>query len=469
LLDFAEGKGRNAAKFPLFSVKLFHVADVHLGRRRLEGRLPDSDLAAAFGYVAEKAIEERADVFLIAGDLFDRSMVEPPHLRQAQQILGRLKATGIRVIAIEGNHDRAFIHSEEPTWIQFLAEDDLLVLLRTTFDSNGPILTPWNPARRAGSWIDFGGIRFVGAGYLGAATPFKVRQIVSLMESDKTHVLLLHAGPDYFVGEGGGFSLADLKALNEKTCYLALGHIHRPMRHGDWACNPGSPENCDISEASYDRDSVGAQVARGYAVLEIEPAQRQKPIDLQIYSNPRRPVRRLSLDCTPFGNKTKDGAAALVKGAVKRIRDAEVTPESVVDLRLIGGLNLNRVALDQALAATEIEAQAGVFAVSIDLAGLDVGGWFAGAELAAKGLSREDLENAAIQEVVAGKYLWGTEHKEDEFSAFCYAIKEAVRQEKSGTELAEQIGRSRLVELIMTCDSARLDRQAGQDTLEDCR
>ena len=74
----------------LFFVKLFHVADVHLGRRRLEGRLPDSDLATAFEYVAEKAIAERADVFLIAGDLFDRPMVEPPHLRQAQEILGRL-------------------------------------------------------------------------------------------------------------------------------------------------------------------------------------------------------------------------------------------------------------------------------------------------------------------------------------------------------------------------------------------
>jgi len=59
-------------------VKLFHVADIHLGRRRLGGRLPHSDLAAAFGFVAEKAIEEKVDVFLIAGDLFDRPTVEPP-------------------------------------------------------------------------------------------------------------------------------------------------------------------------------------------------------------------------------------------------------------------------------------------------------------------------------------------------------------------------------------------------------
>jgi exonuclease SbcD len=435
-------------------VKLFHVADVHLGRRRLEGRLPDSDLADAFGYVADKAIEERAEVFLIAGDLFDRPMVEPPHLRQAQRILGRLKASGIRVIAIEGNHDRAFIHSEEPTWMQFLAEDDLLVLLRTAFDASGAILTPWEPARLAGAWMDYGGLRFVGAGYLGAATPFKVRQLVSQLESDKTHVLLLHAGPDYFVGEGGGFSSSDLKAINAKTCYLALGHIHLPMRYGDWACNPGSLENCDVSEARYNRDLAGAPLPRGYAVLEIEPAQRQKPVDLQIRSNPRRPVYRLTLDCSPFGNKIKDGAIALVKAAVDIIRAAEASPDSVIDLRLTGRLNLNRIALDPTSAAIEIQEQAEVFAVTVDLGGLDVASSLTGGELAARGLSREELEKAAIREVVSAKHLWGIDDREEDFSAFCYELKESVRKEKSGAELAEQIGSSPLLELIACSGSA---------------
>lgn len=433
-------------------MKLFHVADVHLGRRRLEGRLPDSDLAAAFRYVAEKAIEERADAFLIAGDLFDRPTVEPPHLRQAQLILGRLKASRIPVIAIEGNHDRAFIHSEESTWIQFLAEDDLLVLLRTTFDSAGPVLTPWDPVRRAGAWMDHGGIRFVGAGYLGAATPFKVRQLVSHLENDKTHVLLLHAGPDYFVGEGGGFSLSDLQAINEKICYLALGHIHLPMRYGDWACNPGSLENCNVSEASYDRDFRGSTVGRGYAVLDIDPARRQKPIDLHIHSNPRRPVRRLTLDCSPFGSKTKDGTAALVNAAVDLIQAAEVTPDSVIDLRLTGRLNLNRIALDQTLAADEIQSEAKVYAVSIDLAGLDVGGFSAGGDLAARSLSREELEKSAIRDVVSTKHLWGIGDRQDDFSAFCYELKEAVRKQKSGTELAEQIGCSPLLERIVAAN-----------------
>ena len=429
-------------------MKLFHVADIHLGRRRLEGRLPDTDLAAAFAFIADQAIASKADLFLIAGDLFDRPTVEPPHLRQAQKILGRLKANGIPVIAIEGNHDRAFLHSEEPTWIQFLAEDDLLVLLRTRFDSTGPILTPWDAAARTGSWFDCGGFRFVGAGYLGAATPFKLRQIVSGLESGQPHVLLLHAGPDYFVGEGGGFSSSELKLLKEKTCYLALGHIHRPMMHGDWACNPGSPENCDIHEASYDADSAGVAVNRGYAVVELDTAHRSKPVNLRIHTNPRRPVVRLLLDCTPFGNKTKNGAAALVEAAIKLINATGASREALIDLKLTGKLNLNRIALDQTLAATEMAEEAQVFAVSIDLSGLSVGSLLPNGEGGERIVTREELEKGAIREAFHRRYHLGIEDRDEELCALFYRLKEAVRRGTPGIELAGNIERSPLVDFV---------------------
>jgi DNA repair protein SbcD/Mre11 len=436
------------------SVKLFHVADIHLGRRRLEGRLPDTDLAAAFAFIADQAIRAKADMFLIAGDLFDSSIVEPPHLRQAQKILGRLKANGIPVIAIEGNHDRAFLHSEGPTWIQFLAEDDLLVLLRTRFDSTGPILTPWDAVTKTGSWFDSGGIRFVGGGYLGAATPFKVRQIVSGLEGGHAHVLLLHAGPDYFVGESGGFSSSELKLLKEKICYLALGHIHRPMLHGDWACNPGSPENCDIHEASYDADSAGVALDRGYAVVELDPAQRSRPVGLRIHTNPRRPVVRLLLDCTPFGNKTKNGQAAFVEAAIKLIRATVVSREALIDLRLTGKLNLNRIALDQTLAAAEIAKETQVFAVSIDLSGLSIGGLLTNGEGGERIVTREELEKGAIRDAFQRRYHLGIEDRDEELCELFYNLKEAVRRGTPGFELAENIERSPLVDFVESGGSA---------------
>jgi DNA repair exonuclease SbcCD nuclease subunit len=423
-------------------MKIVHVADIHLGRRRLDGRLPDKDFAEAFGFVASKAIEEKADVFLIAGDLFDRPQVEPPHLRQAQQVLLKLKQAGIPVIAIEGNHDKASILSEAPTWLQYLAEDDLLILLRTPFDSTGPLLTQWENAQQGGSWTDLNGVRFVGTGYYGAATPHKAREIASRLEPDKTHVLLLHAGPEYFVREGGGFSPADLEVLRSKVCYLALGHIHQPMTHGDWACNPGSPENCDLREAA-------CADARGYAIVEIDPASRQKPRSIKVLDNPRRPVHRLTLDCTSFGNKLKKGADALVDAAVDLIKEHRPDPESIIALKLVGKLNLDRIALDQAAASAEIEKAAKVRAVSIDATGLNIeSDETQGKVVVIENLSREELEKAAIRNLVEPENLWGLDGRQDEFAALFYELKDAVRNGKTGDDLADRINQSQLVSLV---------------------
>jgi len=94
-----------------------------------------------------------------------------------------------------------------------------------------------------------------------------------------------------------------------------------------------------------------------------------------------------------------------------------------------------------------------VFAVSMDLNRLDLGGSVAGSDRATKGLSREELEKMAIRNVVAFKHLLGLDHREDEFSALCYELKESVRREKAGVELAEQIARSPLLEAIVAADS----------------
>ena len=436
-------------------MKIFHTADIHLGRRRLGGRLPDQDFADAFGFIAGKAITELADVFLIAGDLFDRAQVEPPQLRQAQQVLARLKDAGIPVVAIEGNHDRAFLHSEDPTWLQYLAEDDLLILLRTKFDSSGPQLRGWQDFRQGGAWVDLCGVRFVGAGYLGAATPHKVREIAAHLEPGCAHVVLLHAGPEYFTGEGGGFSKEDLQALRERVCYLALGHIHRPMRHGDWACNPGSPENCDLGEAA----QMGP---RGYAVVEIDPARPEKPVAIEIRDTPRRSCHRVELDCTAFGNKLKNGASALVQAAVRLVRQTAAQKESVIDLRLVGRLNLERIALDQAWACKEIEQAAGVRAVAIDLAGLNAQESDVVGQPAAPTLSREELEQAAIRALLEEERLWGLDGHQQEFAELFYALKESARLGRSAEDLADQVSRSPLVDLVQGSLTAAEPASPGQ-------
>jgi len=436
-------------------MKIYQVADVHLGRRRLEGRLPDQDFADAFRFIAEAAIQDRADVFLVAGDLFDRPQVEPPHLRQAQEVLRLLRQSRIPVIAVEGNHDKLFVRSDEHTWVRFLAEEGLLILLRPLFDAEGAVLAPWDAAACRGAVVDLGGVRFVGAGYLGAATPAKVRQILARLEAGPPHVLLLHAGPDYFVGEGGGFSAEELRALEEAVCYLALGHIHRPMRYGDWACNPGSPEHCELREAGQARRGEGPGAPRGYAVVEIDPAQPARPRRIEVRSNPRRPVHRVELDCTPFGNKTKHGAQALVEAAAAAVLALAPSPDSAIDLRLTGRLNLDRIALDQELAAFEIAAAAGVLAVAVDTTRLNVGtGSTPGGSADDAGISRDELERRAIRDLVNDLPLRGLDGEREQIAGLFFDLKEAVREGRAAEELIARIAASPLVEALQRAGEA---------------
>lgn len=435
-------------------MKLVHAADLHLGRRRLDGRLPDTDFRDAFARIADVAIGEAADAVLLAGDLFDQAQVQPAHLRQAQEVLGRLKNAAIPVLAIEGNHDRSPNPATQPSWLDYLAEDDFLRLLAIRFGPDGPRLEPWNPATRRGAFLDLHGLRFVGAGYLGAATPLKIRQIVERLDPGKAHVLLLHAGPDYFVGDGGGFSREDLQTLRQHVAYLALGHIHKPMIHGDWACNPGSPEHCELHEARYDRDVAGNPVPRGYARIELDPGPPARVASLSIQTLPRRPVIELELDCTPFGNKLKGGAEALVGAAATAIQAARPSPEAVVLLSLAGHLNLRRIALDPDLLPAAIEQRVAIAAVALDLSRLNLPSEGSGPQTPNDGLPRDYLERQAIRAALEHEPLWGLEDARNAIAELFHDLKEQVRHGHAPDTIADHLARNPLVDRIRAAQTS---------------
>jgi hypothetical protein len=163
-----------------------------------------------------------------------------------------------------------------------------------------------------------------------------------------------------------------MRFIQERVRYLALGHIHKPMIHGAWACNPGSPENCDLREAEYDINPIGGTNQRGYAVVELDPLTPLWPPSISIRSNPRRPCLQLELNCTKFGNKLKDGATALETAALKLIKAAAPPASAVVEVRLTGHINLDRIALDLEALGKGIQTAAGVAVVCINPAGINL-------------------------------------------------------------------------------------------------
>ncbi|MBC6405803.1 MAG: DNA repair exonuclease [Rhodospirillales bacterium] len=95
------------------SFRFFHAADIHLdspltGLAGIEGRVAESIRTAprrAFEALVERAIQDRVDFFVIAGDLYDGSWRDyKTGLFFAEQ-MGRLRQAAIPAFVLHGNHD----------------------------------------------------------------------------------------------------------------------------------------------------------------------------------------------------------------------------------------------------------------------------------------------------------------------------------------------------------------------------
>lgn len=85
-------------------MKLLHISDLHLGKRVLEMSMIEDqkvilDQALAFA--------RRADVTLIAGDIYDRPVPPAEAVALFDDFLARMHAQGSQVAFISGNHDSA--------------------------------------------------------------------------------------------------------------------------------------------------------------------------------------------------------------------------------------------------------------------------------------------------------------------------------------------------------------------------
>lgn len=430
------------------TLKFIHCSDIHLGRQRMGGKLPDQDFATALQYVVRYTLEQQADALLIAGDLYDSPNIQPPVLLQATSCLMPLKEAGIPVFAIEGNHDRATVTGETHTWVRYLNDIGLIHLLTIPFTAEGPQITPWDEQQKKGSYIDFQGVRILGAGYLGAGTIKRARAIAEAMQSWQQEVgaviMLLHAGPDYVVQEGGGFSKENLEFLHETVDYLALGHIHKPMNHGGWAINPGSPEHVRLEECRYDGQ------ARGMAVVEIDPTAEQPLIRAEIISVPKRQVISLRYDCSPHSTKTKRAMDAIKTDIIEKLRELGAAPGHAVRLELTGAVNLGRIRLDTEALALYLEETLPVQAVEVNSSGLQL----AGSEGSEAGsireiASREALELDAIKQLVNGNPLPGLEEQSEQLARLFYQFKEDVRNQASAQEIRERLSANQLVEALL--------------------
>jgi len=86
-------------------MRILHTADFHLGRQ-FHGISLELDHTAVLDQMVNALVEHQVDVFIIAGDIFDRASPPATAVRQFNEFIKRVaNETNAAVVMIAGNHD----------------------------------------------------------------------------------------------------------------------------------------------------------------------------------------------------------------------------------------------------------------------------------------------------------------------------------------------------------------------------
>ncbi|MEY8481668.1 metallophosphoesterase [Lachnospiraceae bacterium 48-21] len=183
-----------------------HIADVHLGAEPDAGRAYSAsrgrEIWDSLARVVKACNKEKADLLLIAGDLFHRQPLLR-ELKELRDLFGTLKAT--QVVLIAGNHDYL---KRDSYYRTFVWGENVHMIL------GGQISAVELPKLSAAVY---------GLSYYGREITERLYDQELPKKRQKYEILLAHGGDERHIP----IRKEKLNALGYD--YIALGHIHRPQ------------------------------------------------------------------------------------------------------------------------------------------------------------------------------------------------------------------------------------------------
>jgi DNA repair protein SbcD/Mre11 len=382
-------------------MRLLHTSDWHVGRM-FHGRDLLADQEAVLGGLADLVVDERVDVVVVSGDLYDRAVPSGEAVSACTRILDRIRSAGARLVITSGNHDSA---PRLGAFAEFAAAGGLHLRTRVAEldrpvlfdDEHGPValygipyLEP-EPARHA--------LDIEASGHAGVLVEAmrRVRTDLRGRGEDTRSVVLAHAfvtggspsASERTIAVGGVEQVPS--AVFDGVDYVALGHLHGPQRLAEHLRYSGSPLAYSFSEARHRKsvwlvelDAGGlagverrelpvpralSKVSGDLDDLLADPAHESLldhylSVELTDHVRPTDALRRLQerfphavhLDWRPAGGPL---AASLTYASTVRSRsDHDVACQFVEDCRGSEASKSERVLLREALAAVANEERA---------------------------------------------------------------------------------------------------------------
>ncbi len=304
-------------------MKLLHFADLHLGvdnygsmdaASGVSSRV--NDVLRALDTIVDRAIEDRVDAVLFAGDAYKNRDPNATLQREFAKRIHRLARAEIPTVLLAGNHDLPAVHGRAaPTEIYDVLDIPFVYVCRfieyLTVDTNsGPLQIVAVPWVNRSTFMAHESYKTLADQRLDEAITdvitTEVAHLSRRLDPEVPSVLLAHVsldgavfGLERSIMLGNDIRLArdDLKV--SAFDYVALGHIHK---HQVMRLNPpiiyaGSPERVDFGEESEDKGYILFDIlthdsgdrfvnwefvtlpARSFVTLRVN-AQGEKPMSM---------------------------------------------------------------------------------------------------------------------------------------------------------------------------------------------
>lgn len=235
-------------------VRIAHLADTHLGYRQYNLEEREKDIYDVLEEIADKILEERVDIVIHSGDLFDSPRPTTQAYYAFKKFLRKLNGKA-EFFAVLGDHDKPKIRSMPP---HKLFEDQIQTL---GISGNAQ----HQELNVKGEKVVVAGISNLSRNYRPLLVE-ELKKIEALGKNCNCSILALHEGIDkFFIEEACELYLTEVP---KSFKYYAMGHLHTRIKasHGRGElAYPGSSEIMNSQEAASWQKS-----GKGFNIVDLK-------------------------------------------------------------------------------------------------------------------------------------------------------------------------------------------------------
>ncbi len=275
-------------------MKVIHIADIHLGATPHSdnhwGINREKELWQALERIIQIAEEQKADLLLIAGDMFHRQ----PLVRELKELnYSFSKLTHTKVVFIAGNHD----YIKENSYYKTFAWAKNVYCLK-----GQQCVSVYFPELNT---------QVYGLSYHNYEVRENLYDTIVIQDKNRINILLAHGGDEKHIP----FSKANLSSKGFD--YMALGHIHIPtILIPDKMAYAGSLEPIDSNDEGAHGYIIG-NIEKNNSKIEFIKCAKREYVTLEILSDAsftNAKLNQVIQDKLEQYNKTNNLFKIVIKG-----------------------------------------------------------------------------------------------------------------------------------------------------------